>query len=181
MLGEGHGGIRHHLSAGMSQGTSPGLWGESGKPVAAELGACGAVRACDGGTPWRERGESVRRGSESPEPGRGPGVPGREPWMSARLSRGFSLCPEGANSPDPHSLWCEELPGLRRFSVTQFRTPRVSSSLPLFLFMGERSAGTFCGDYLDAGTLRTPCARGGVRDWAPLHSGGVREGNSREL
>ena len=177
MLGEGHGGIRHHLSAGMSQGTSPGLWGESGKPVAAELGACGAVRACDGGTPWRVRGESVRRGSESPEPGRGPGVPGREPWMSARLSRGFSLCPEGANSPDPHSLWCEKLPCLRRFVVTQFRTPGASSSLPLFLFWRERSAGTFCGDYLDAGTLRTPCARGGVRDWAPL----LREGNSREL
>ena len=124
--------------------------------------------------------ESVRRGVSPQCLWRGQGVPGGS-CGEVRISHGGQSLPGGASSPDPHSLWCEELPGLRRFSVTQFRTPRVSSSLPLFLFMGERSAGTFCGDYLDAGTLRTPCARGGVRDWAPLHSGGVRVGEEQGL
>ena len=60
--------------------------------------------------------------------------------MSARLSRGFSLCPEGANSPDPHSLWCEKLPCLRRFVVTQFRLSAVIIWMPVLCVRHVREA-----------------------------------------
>lgn len=109
--GEGHCGIGITFSSGMRQGISPGLWGRRRER---QCGGAGSSRRREGlrrrnspESEWRVR----EAGSDSPVAGRGPGFPGREPRMSALLSRGLQSLPGGSLlSGSSLSLWCEELP-----------------------------------------------------------------------